>query len=104
MRSTVICALLGSALAAGAAGCSTAPTRETPSAGVHRDRLYIRSNGQMQLNHLPIDAEDVVIYPDGRGGERAAVKVRTEVHPPFYRDTISVLREAPPEQSAPSAP
>lgn len=104
MRSTVIWTLLGSAVAAGTSGCTSAPTSEVPSPGAHHDRLYIQSNGEMHLNQTPIDAEDVVIYPDGRGGERAAVKVRPEVHPPFYRDTISVIREAPPEEPAPQAP
>ena len=100
MRSTVISAVLGSVVLAFTAGCTTG-LREPPAPGAHHDRLYIQPNGQMQLNQLPVDAEDVVIYPDGRGGERAAVKVRTEVHPPFYRDTIAVIREPPPEQRPP---
>lgn len=100
MRSTMRSGLLGCALAALAAGCAPGP-RQPLGGAVHHDRLYIRPNGEMRLNHTPVEADDVVIYPDGRGGERAAVKVRTEVHPPYYRDTIAVIREAPDGQPAP---
>ena len=36
--------------------------------------------------------EDVIIYPDGYGGEKAAVKLYTPYHHPFYRDSIIVER------------
>lgn len=37
--------------------------------------------------------QDVVIYEDGFGGERAAVRIRMEpLHPDFFRDTIIVER------------
>ena len=36
--------------------------------------------------------KDVIIYPDGFGGEKAAVKLYTPFHPPFYRDHIVVER------------
>ena len=55
--------------------------------------LTISADGSMRLMGRPIPAEDVVIYPDGYGGEKAAVKVSLEpLHPPFYRDTIIVKR------------
>ena len=37
-------------------------------------------------------SDDVIIYPDGYGGEKAAVKLYTPYHPPFYRDHIIVER------------
>ena len=58
------------------------------------DTLMIQQDGSMLLNDLPIPHEDVIIYNDGRGGERAAVRVRmAPLHPDFFRDTIVVVRE-----------
>jgi len=58
--------------------------------------LTIFPDGSMKLEGRLIPAEDVVIYPDGYGGEKAAVKVRLEpLHPPFYRDSIVVRRIGP---------
>jgi len=37
--------------------------------------------------------ENVVIYKDGRGGERAAIKLIIPRHPDVYRDTIVVERK-----------
>jgi len=55
--------------------------------------LTIFPDGSMKLMNRLIPAEDVVIYPDGYGGEKAAVKVRLEpLHPAFYRDSIVVRR------------
>ncbi len=55
--------------------------------------LTIFPDGSMKLEDRLIPAEDVVIYPDGYGGEKAAVKVRLEpLHPAFYRDSIVVRR------------
>jgi len=50
----------------------------------------------MKLMDRLLPAEDVVIYPDGYGGEKAAVKVRLDpLHPSFYRDSIRVNRLGP---------
>ena len=58
--------------------------------------LTIFPDGSMKLEERLIPAEDVVIYPDGYGGEKAAVKVRLEpLHPAFYRDSIVVRRIGP---------
>jgi len=55
--------------------------------------LTIYPDGKMSLMGRPVAAEDIVIYPDGFGGERAAIKVRLEpLRPEFYRDTIIVHR------------
>ena len=54
--------------------------------------LLIYEDGQMEFNSRFINHEDVVIYNDGRGGERAAIKVRVPIHSDFYRDSIVVVR------------
>ena len=41
-----------------------------------------------------VNEDEVVIYNDGRGGERAAIKVRVPIHSDFYRDSIVVVRVA----------
>ena len=81
------CFLVGLLLA----GC--APTQEavvsTPS---DDDVLYILPDGTMEFRGRIIDKKDVVIYEDGRGGERAAVRLIMPLHPDVYRDTITVDR------------
>lgn len=58
--------------------------------------LTIFPDGSMRLMDRLVPAEDVVIYPDGYGGEKAAIKVRLEpLHPAFYRDSIIVRRIGP---------
>ena len=55
--------------------------------------LTIFADGTMKLEDRSVPAEDVVIYPDGYGGEKAAIKVwLAPLHPPFYRDSIVVRR------------
>lgn len=56
------------------------------------DTLHIYSNGKMMLRDRIVPPEDVFIYPDGSGGEKAAVKLYVPYHPPFYRDHIVVER------------
>lgn len=73
------------------AGCSTLPEADKGPAGP--ETLTIHPDGSMRLMGRLIPEEDVVIYEDGFGGEKAAVKVRMEpLHPPFYRDSIVVKR------------
>ena len=73
------------------AGCTNmAPVSSEPR---EPEVLTIYPDGSMKLENRPIPIEDVVIYPDGYGGEKAAVKVRLEpFHSNFYRDTIIVNR------------
>ena len=54
--------------------------------------LTIYNDGSIKYKGRFVNKNDVVIYPDGFGGERAAVKVRVPLHPDFYRDTIHVRR------------
>lgn len=74
------------------AACATTTVTEPYKLGRLPDILTIHPDGSMRLNERPIDSRDVVIYPDGRGGERAAVKMRVPIHPDYYRDTIIVER------------
>lgn len=55
--------------------------------------LYIHSDGRMEFNGRFLNEEDVVIYEDGYGGERAAVRLRVPLHPDIFRDTITVERK-----------
>ena len=56
------------------------------------ETLFVYEDGRMEFNSRYMNSEDVVIYADGRGGERAAVKVRVPLHSDFYRDSIIVVR------------
>ena len=54
----------------------------------------MRGDGSMWLRDRPMPERDVIIYADGTGGEKAAVRIRMEpLHPDFFRDTIVVERE-----------
>ncbi len=55
-------------------------------------KLIIHTNGSMEFRHRLLPTDDVVIYQDGRGGERAAVKMYVPLHPDYYRDSIIVER------------
>lgn len=57
-----------------------------------QETLFVFEDGRMKLNSRYVDSKDVVIYSDGRGGEKAAVKVRVPLHAAFYRDSIIVNR------------
>ena len=82
-------------------GCMSGPAvKQTASEPVEPEKLYISNDGTMYYRDRPINSDDVVIYPDGFGGERAAVKLSLEpLHPPFYRDTIVVVREPETKES-----
>ena len=54
--------------------------------------LLVYEDGRMEFNSRFINEDEVVIYNDGRGGERAAIKVRVPIHSDFYRDSIIVVR------------
>jgi hypothetical protein len=55
--------------------------------------LTVQSDGTMVFNERTVNEKDVVIYPDGYGGERAAIRVYVPLKPDFFRDTIRVHRE-----------
>ena len=55
--------------------------------------LYIYPDGTIEFKGRTMNEKDVVVYEDGRGGERAAVKLMIPLHPDVYRDTITVERK-----------
>lgn len=68
-------------------GCGGFPVYSNP------EKLVIYPDGSMEFRNHPIPKQDVVLYPDGYGGEKAAVRVHMEpLHPDFFRDTIVVER------------
>jgi len=58
------------------------------------DILTVHRDGTLEFRNRLLHEDDVIIYSDGRGGERAAVKVRVpfRTHGDFYRDSIVVER------------
>jgi len=56
--------------------------------------LLVYEDGRMEFNSRFVNEDEIVIYNDGRGGERAAIKVRVPLHSDFYRDSIIVVRVA----------
>jgi predicted small secreted protein len=54
--------------------------------------LYVLPDGTMEFKGRVIADEEVVIYQDGRGGERAAVKLYLPLYSHAWRDTIEVER------------
>ena len=86
MKNLILLIVLGSI----AACASQAPVKQTQK---EPEILTIQSDGTMVFNQRTLNEEDVVIYPDGFGGERAAIKVYVPYKPDFYRDTIRVQRE-----------
>lgn len=69
---------------------SQSPVRQTQK---EPEILTVLRDGTMVFNKRTVNEKDVVIYPDGFGGERAAIKVHVPFKPDFYRDTIRVQRE-----------
>lgn len=57
-----------------------------------KEVLTVYDDGKMSYRNRFINRDEVVIYPDGFGGEHAAVKVRIPGKPDFYRDSITVDR------------
>ena len=63
--------------------------------------LTIYPDGTMKYRDRVMNEEEVIIYSDGKGGEKAAVRVWNPLQPPsrkdskYYRDTIVVERIKP---------
>ena len=73
------------------AGCGGLPAHENPG------KLVIYPDGSMEFRHHPIPKEDVVFYPDGYGGQKAAVRVHMQpLHPDFFQGSIVVERRRVP--------
>lgn len=73
------------------AGCGGFPHQAADRQGP--EKLIVHEDGSMEFRDRPIDDKDVIIYEDGFGGEKAAVRIRmAPLHPDFFRDTIVVER------------
>ena len=59
------------------------------------ERLVVYADGKKVFKNRVLPDDDVIIYQDGRGGEKAAVKVYAPLHPSFFRDSIVVERRLP---------
>jgi hypothetical protein len=57
------------------------------------DILTIKKDGTMFFRERSMNEEDVIIYDDGFGGERAAIKVYVPFKEDYFRDSIRVYRE-----------
>ena len=63
-------------------GCGGFPVYSNP------EKLVIYPDGSMEFRNHPIPKQDVVLYPDGYGGEKAAVRVHME--PPCTRTSSGI--------------
>lgn len=92
MKHIVKPTLLAFLMAIALGGCmSQAPVKKVAKAPEY---LYIYDDGTMEFRNRTMNDKDVVIYADGRGGEKAAVKISFEpLHPAFFRDSIIVVRK-----------
>lgn len=98
-----ICGFIGLSMLVLVMACTTTTADIEPyQLGRQADILKVYPDGSMLLNERSIDSRDVVIYPDGRGGERAAIRMRVPIHPDYYRDSIIVERKD--SESAPAEP
>jgi len=89
MTTRIIIFLLASFLIA---SCATAK-KPVRAGEKEQEILYIYPDGKMEFKGRIKNKEDVVIYEDGRGGERAAVKLIIPHRSDVYRDTITVERK-----------
>ena len=89
MATRIIIFLLASLLIT---SCATAE-KPVRAGNEEQEILYIYPDGTIEFKGRIMNKEDVVIYEDGRGGERAAVKLIIPRHPDVYVDTIIVERE-----------
>lgn len=95
-RHAIFCAIAGLTLLSACA--SQVPLKS--AANKEPEILVVHADGTMEFRNRKMNAKDVVIYNDGRGGERAAVKMSLEpLHPPYYRDSIIVVRKPSAEDS-----
>ena len=75
----------------GLTGCALEAV--SPETAEEKDILKVHNDGTMEFRDRHLSDEDVVIYPDGFGGERAAIKMRVPLKDSdFYRDSIKVHR------------
>lgn len=85
--------LLSLAICMVLAGC--AGQSDVKSTDQQVDTLYVNADGTIEFRDRKLARENVIIYADGTGGERAAVKMYVPLHPDYYRDSIVVVRRDP---------
>ena len=90
MKAKIITSLVFLSVNLAVSGCNTTAVHR--SAQKVPEFLQIQTDGKMVFKDRIMPVEDVIIYPDGYGGEKAAVKLYTPYHHPFYRDSIIVER------------
>ena len=84
---TVLIWLCMTAVLAGCAGQPHAPALVQQQQKI----LVVYEDGSMEYRNRPIHSDDVILYDDGFGGQRAAVRIRAEpLHPDFFADGIVV--------------
>jgi hypothetical protein len=73
------------------AACTTTQPRDAVYVSPQKKVLTVRADGKMVYRDRLVSPDDVILYEDGRGGLRAAVRVRTEpLRPDFFADGIVV--------------
>ena len=72
---------------------SCAATPDSARSVAAPEVLTVHNDGRMEYRDRILPQEDVIIYADGFGGERAAVKVHFPLKNDFFRDSIRVERE-----------
>ncbi|MCZ6526872.1 MAG: hypothetical protein O6928_10040 [Gammaproteobacteria bacterium] len=90
IKGQALLSLMTCVVLAGCAGQST-----VKPIAQQTDTLYVNADGTMEFRNRKYARENVIIYPDGTGGERAAVKMYVPLHPDYYRDSIVVVRREP---------
>jgi len=76
-------------------GCLLSPEHKPVEKA--QEKLTVNTDGSMEFRNRKLPGGDVIIYPDGSGGEKAAVKVYDPLHPDYYRDSIRVERKTEPD-------
>jgi len=88
MKKLILIVMLG-----GVGACAPLPSVMQTQTHDEPEILTVLSDGTMVFNQRTLNENDVVIYPDGIGGERAAIKIYVPYKTDFYRDSIRVQRE-----------
>lgn len=57
-------------------------------------KIVVHEDGRMEYRKRLVSNDDVLFYSDGRGGEHAAIKMRTAVQPDYYLAPIDVIRSS----------
>jgi hypothetical protein len=93
MKNRILCLSIINTMIFFLSACNSASIQDNAlQSSLSQETLYVYEDGKMKLNSRYVDSENVIIYSDGRGGEKAAVIVHFPVRSNFYRDSIVVVR------------